>query len=287
MKKIFSLLLVVLVFSMTGCIKRDSMEDVTINTTNYPIYYITKRLYGKFGKIHSIYPYGANIYEYKLTDKQINDYSKADLYIFNGLSLEKDYLTDMRKINSNLKIIDATLYMEYVNDMSEFWLDPSNYLMIAHNIKSGFEEYIDSYYLNSKINENYEKLKVELSNLDAEIKDISSRGTDNIVVASDKMFKFLEKYGFKVYVLDDDESDIQITTNEVIKLIKGGKVKYVFVKNGDEEGNVINNLVTNYGIQIQKWHTLENLSQTESDSNEDYFSIMKMNLEMLKDEVYG
>ena len=285
-RKISLIIMLAIVFMMTGCIKRDNMEGITIDTTNYPIQYITKRIYGKFSKIQSIYPNGANIDDYSLTDKQIKDFSKADLYVFNGLSKEKDYLNKMRKNNKGLKIIDTTLYMEFNNDMSELWLDPSNFLMMAQNIKAGLNEYIDSYYLNSKIEENYNKLKIEASNLDAEIKDIVSKGSTNVLVTSNKMFKFLEKYGLTVYVLDESDTDIQITTNEVIKLIKEGKVKYIFVKNNEEENNTIKNLMTNYGVQVQKWHTLENLSEIEISEKKDYFSIMKENLELMKNELY-
>ena len=157
MKKIVNILvLLCLVISLSGCIKRDSMEDITIYTTNYPTEYITKRLYGEFSTIKSIYPDGVNINAYKLTDKQIEDYSKSNLFIFNGLSNEKDYVEPMREINKNLKIIDTTLSMEYNDSIEELWLDPSNFLMMAQNVKTGFNEYIDSYYLTNKIEENYE-----------------------------------------------------------------------------------------------------------------------------------
>ena len=61
--------------------------------------------------------------------------------------------------NKNLKILDTTLSMEYTNGIEELWLDPSNFLMMAQNIKKGFKEYISNYYLNNDINQNYEKLK--------------------------------------------------------------------------------------------------------------------------------
>ena len=147
MKKIVNLfILFVLVFSLSGCLKRDNMEDISIYTTNYPSEYITQRLYGDYSDIKSIYPDGVNIKDYKLTNKQIEDYSKADLFIFNGISDEKDYVEKMRKDNGDLKIIDTTLSMEYTNGIEELWLDPSNFLMMAQNIKTGFGEYIDSYY---------------------------------------------------------------------------------------------------------------------------------------------
>ena len=285
MKKILNLsIILLLTMIMTGCLKRDNMEDIKINTTSYPITYITKRLYGKFSNIESIYPVGSNIDEYNLTDKQISDYSNADLFIFNGLGKEKNYVSKMRKNNKSLKIIDSTLYMEYTEDMNELWLDPSNLLMMAQNIKKGLNEYIDSYYLNSKINSNYEKLKIEASELDAEIKDTISNANSDIIVASDKMFKYLEKYGLNVYVLDENNSNIQIVTNEVTRLLKEGKIKYIFVKN--EENNTIKNLVANQNAIVKIWNTLDNISETQQTEKKDYFRLMKENIDMLKDELY-
>ena len=53
MKKIFlSLLTFVFIFSLSGC-KTDSMDDITIYTTTYPIEYITNELYGANSTINS------------------------------------------------------------------------------------------------------------------------------------------------------------------------------------------------------------------------------------------
>lgn len=276
-----------IVFCLSGCLKRDNMEDISIYTTNYPTYYIVNRLYGNFSSVKSIYPNGSNINDYSLTSKQIKDYSKADLFVFNGLSKEKKYVTKMRNVNKNLKIIDTTLYMEYSHDMSELWLDPSNFLMMAQNVKTGLKEYIDSYYLNSKITSNYEKLKIEASNLDAKIKDIVSNGDNKVIVTSNNLFKYLEKYGLTVYVLDESDSNIDITSNEVRKLIKSGDVKYIFIKHDEDENSIIKNFVSTYGVKVQKWHTLSNISEIEASENQDYFSIMNDNLELLKNELYN
>ena len=285
MKKIlYSSILFISILTLTGCLKRDNMEDIKINTTAYPITYITQKLYGKFSKVQSIYPNGANINEYKLTDKQIQDYSSADLFIFNGLSQEKDYVNNMRKENKDLKIIDSTLYMEYTNDMNELWLDPSNMLMMAQNIKKGLNEYIDSYYLSSKIDSNYEKLKINASKLDADIKDTIMNANSNIIVTSDKMFKYLEKYGLTVYVLDENDPNIQITTNEVIKLIREEKIKYIIIK--DEENTTVKYLTSNLNVITRKWNTLDNLTETQIIENKDYFNLMRENISILKDELY-
>ena len=287
MKKVCSLfMLCVLVFGLTGCLKRDNMEDITIYTTNYPSEYITKRLYGDFSTVKSIYPDGVNINSYKLTDKQLEDYSNSDLFVFNGLSDEKNYVEPMRKINKNLKIIDTTLSMEYSDSVEQLWLDPSNFLMMAQNVKTGFGEYIDSYYLINKIEEKYEELKIEASNLDAKIKDTVSNGNSKAIVVSDNMFKYLEKYGVTVYSLDEENTDINAVYNEVLRMIQSGAIKYVFVKGNEEYNSTVQRLINNTNVKVQNWHTLSNLTENERLENEDYFTLMNYNLELLKNELY-
>ena len=287
MKKISSILILLcLVMSLAGCIKRDSMEDITIYTTNYPTEYITKRLYGEYSTIKSIYPDGININNYKLTDKQIQDYSNSDLFIFNGLSNEKNYVDKMRKDNKDLKIIDTTLSMEYTNGPEELWLDPSNFLMMAQNIKTGFGEYIDSYYLNNKIEENYEELKIEASNLDAKIKEVISNGNSKTIVASSNLFKYLEKYGLTVYSLDEDNSDVNAVYRNVKSMINNGEIKYIYIIANEEVNDTVQKLTSETNVQTQDWNTLSNLTEVQRTENEDYFTIMNSNLELLKNELY-
>lgn len=284
MKRISLLLLIII--CLTGCIKRDNMENIKIVTTNYPNYFLIKKIYGNYSKIESIYPNGVNIDEYNLTNKQIKDYSSSDLFIFSGISNDKNYLNKMRDNNKDLKIIDSTLSMEYTNDISELWLDPSNLLMMASNIKKGLREYIDSYYLNNKIKSNYEKLKVKLSNLDAKYKDAIANSNYKTIVTSNKLFKYLEKYGLTVYVLDETDSNIDITTNEVKNLIKKGQIKNIYIKNNEQPNNTINALVNNYSVTTISWHTLDILSEEDANENNDYYTLMNKNLDSLKDELY-
>ena len=288
MRKIVNLfILFVLVFCLSGCLKHDSMEDITIYTTNYPTEYITQRLYGEFSEIKSIYPDGVDINDYKLTNKQIEDYiADADLFIFNGLSNEKNYVEQMREKNKSLKIIDTTLSMEYNNGIEELWLDPSNFLMMAQNIKTGFGEYIDSYYLTNKIEENYEELKIEASNLDAKIKEIVENGNSKAIVTSSNSFKYLEKYGLTVYSLDESNSDVNAVYREVENMISNGSIKYLFVIQNENSNSTVQKLIENTNVETEEWNTLSNLSETQRTENEDYFTIMNSNLELLKNELY-
>ena len=288
MKKFLVLLVTIgMLFSLSGCFKRDNFEGIEIYTTAYPIEYITNRLYGEHSEIKSIYPDGVNINEFTLNNKQISDYSSAGLYIFNGLSKEKDYVVPMVNQNDNIKIIDTTLSMEYNYGMEELWLDPSNLLMIAKNIDTGFNEYIENYYLKDEISTNYEELKIELSELDAKMRLMAESSDKKTIVVGNEVFKFLEKYGFNVISLDDTDNLTDKTINDVHNLIVNGEINYIYIKKGTEPNENVKYFQNNYDIKILELHTLSNISETERENKEDYFTLMNSNISLLKNELYN
>ncbi len=285
MKKFFILFSILLCFMLTGCIKRDSMEGITIYTSVYPIEYITNRLYGENSTVYSIYPDGVFPSVYTLNDKQMKDYSKSDLFIFNGLSSEKEYLKTMLESNNDLKIIDATLSMEYSSFQEELWIDPSNALMIARNIKTGFSEYINNHYLKSEIEKNYDSLKIDLSNLSAKLNLVSSSSSDPTIVVSSNMFKFLENYGFNVISLDESSVSDK-TISDVKKRISSGSTKYIFVLKDEDLNSTVQGIIDETGVQKLEFHTLSNISENERNLKKDYVSISLENINLLKQELY-
>ena len=285
MKKIICFLCLVSCFLLTGCIKRDSMEDITIYTSVYPIEYITNRLYGENSTIGSIYPDGIIYSKYTLNDKQIKDFSGADLFVFNGLSNEKDYLKPMLKDNSDLKIIDATLSMEYSSYQEELWIDPSNALMIARNIKTGFNEYINNHYLKNDIEKNYEDLKIDLSNLSAKLNLVSSSSNDSTIVVSSDMFKFLERYGYNVISLDENNVNDKIVA-DVKARIANGSTKHIFVIKDLDINSTVQSIIDETNVEKLEFHSLSNISESERNSKKDYISIMNDNITLLKQELY-
>ena len=286
MKKVLVLCLTCLLF-LCGCLKRDTMEDITIYTSYYPLEYITNALYGNNSKVYSIYPDGTNPNDTILTEKQLSDYSNGSLFIFSGLSNEKNYLYDMLKNNKDLKIIDSTLSMqtneEYGNRIEELWLDPNNLLIIARNIKDGLDEYINNYYLKNEIENNYSNLKIELSQMSANLHLIAETADNPTLVVSSDVFKFLENYGFTIYSLEkNDEKTIKIVSN----LMKNKKINYIFLLSSDEETETIKKLNETYGTKLVIFNSLATISVDDRNDKKDYLSIMKENINLIKQEVF-
>ena len=281
--KIFSILFTVILLS--GCTTEDSMENIDIYTSIYPIEYVTNVLYGDYANIISMYPNDVNPYDYKLTDKQINNYSNSDLVVYNGLDKETDYVLKMLNKNKRLKIIDSTAKIEYSNSMDEIWINTSNMIKIAQNTRNGLKEYINSSYLQDKIEENYEKLKLDFSTIDANLKEtVTNAKNVNIIVASDDL-NILSKYGLNIISIEENE----LTDKELAdakNLLKNKTVSYIFVKKGYEETKTMKDLKDTYGIKYLEIDTLNNLSSDNKNNNKDYITIMNDNIDKLKEELY-
>ena len=186
---------------LSGCklnIDTDSMKDIKVYTTIYPIRYLIDSLYGTNSTIYSIYPSGVEPKDFQISDKKLEEYSQADLFVFNSLDKERDYAVKMINKNKKLKIIDVSMGMTYDNDIAELWLNPYNYLMMAQNTKNGLLEYISNPYLitndeGTGVEDKYEALKYDLSRLDADIKETISLSSYDTIVVDNDVFNFLSK----------------------------------------------------------------------------------------------
>lgn len=287
MKKKLLGILFVFCLMLTGCFKSDKMEGIKIKTTVYPIEYITSYLYSdKSNTIGSIYPDGITLSKYKLTNKQISDFSNNDLFIYNGTSNEPDYAIQLLNINKRIKIIDAAKGMEYSNGIEELWLDPFNFLMLAQNVKSGFSDYIEDPYLNKEIDDKYDKLNMEVSELDVELKEASEHAVNKKIVVASDVFKYLEKYGIEVISLQENENLNDKIIQDVKTMIKDGTIEYIFVKSDEDVNNTVNKIADETGVTIVPLHSLSIITEQERNENFDYLSIMKDNIEKIRKELY-
>lgn len=287
MKKLFLLLLTLsMCLTVTGCFKRDNMENINIITTVYPLEYITNELYGEHALVNSIYPDGTDTKNYKLKPKQLSDFSKKDLFIYMGSTDDKDIAADLVNRNNGILIIDGSFGMEYQYGFEELWLDPSNLLMIAQNIKVGLQEYIKNNYLKKEITDAYDSLKVELSQLDAEIKLTAENATNKTIITSNESLRFLEKYGFNVISIEK-ESTLEKTMSEITTKIKNNEIKYIYMLDHDSENDNVKKLLSETNVKTIKLKSLDTISDEERDNKFDYIKLMNENIELIKKGTYN
>ena len=265
---------------LTGCsLTKDNLEDATIYTTVYPIEYLTEFLYSDYAEIDSIYPNEADVASYELTEKQLKEYARGDLFIYNGLGNEKNIAKDMINVNGNLLIIDVANGLNYTYGIEELWMSPNNYLMLAKNIKDYLIEYLESTTIIDYVENKYDELAEILSLKDADLRAIGKEayenGTNTLVVSND-VFKFLENYGFEIISLDENTLT-ESTLNSIKEDFSDGTYDTIIVLDNNYTEN-INSIIDEYDA-----NTIDVSSMTTfSEGSIDYITSMQQFIDNLR-----
>ena len=176
--------------------------------------------------------------------------------------------------------------MKYNFGIEELWLNPSNMLMIAQNIKNDLQAYLTNTYLIKEIEDNYNNLRLELSELDAEIKLTVENAKNKTIFVNNNALKFLEKYGLTVYVLDKDLDIYEKNLSIFKKMINDGDIKNIFVLENSEVTDEVQALIDDKKVSEEIYRNLQNIKEEERNNDVTYISLSKENLETLKKELY-
>lgn len=258
---------------MCGC---NNSNDNEIYTTVYPIEYLTEYMYGNKASVSSIYPDGTVIEDYNLAEKQLEEFSKGQVFIYNGTTKERQFAKDLVNKNKNMKVIDAAYGLKYTYGVEELWLSPSNYLMLATNIKNNLEEQVGTKYTNEEITKKYNELKEKLSILDAELRSCSKNAKEkgeNTLIVSSNVFKFLENYGFKVISLEEYQIN-SASLNTLKNQFKSGVYKYILVENTEAVNDIISEMIKDAQAQTIIVNMMNTLTEENKKNNDTYFTII-------------
>lgn len=284
MKKIFSVLLVCFLF-LTGCNINDDFNDSYIYVTTYPIEYATTALYSDYAKVSSVYPNGSKS-DYKVTEKKKDKYSTGEIFIYSGVSGEAYLAKDLYNRNDNIQLVDATKGMSRDLKNESMWLNPSNYLMLCSNIKSGLIEYNDNVYIKEKIENNYKTLNEMVSELDVSLYDIGKNGNYKTILTTNDVFNYLTKYNINVISLDENNKTIDKAYAEAKKLVSTKAIQYVYYLEDDTLNERQEKFISENSIVKVPIKSMFTITEEEKNNNKDYILMMNDVIDNYKKELY-
>lgn len=284
-RKIISIIiLVIILFNITGCFKTDDFKNLNITVTTYPVEYLIERLYGENSTITSIYPNGTSVSDYELTNKQIKTYAKnTSLFVYNGITEEKEITKQILNKNKKIQIIDVSFGIKkYHYGIYELWLSPNNYLTLANTVKNDLIDIIGNKYAAESIEEKYKKLEEEILILDTELRNIAElaikNNTHTLVIAEDS-FGFLKDYGFEIINISNENN----ITSKIKNNFKNKNYTNIFVKDKNNIKDAVRDLVDNYEANLVEIDTMETLTDEQRKNNDNYLSIMNELLSKISD----
>ena len=285
MKKKLFCLLSACIFMLSGCNLNEDFSDKYVYTTFYPIEYATNILYGTKSKISSVYPDNATT-DYGVTDKKKKIYSNGEIFIYSGIAKEANLAKDLLNANSNLKLIDATKGMDNNLNITNIWLDPSNYLMLCSNIKSSLIEYNDNVYTKEEIENNYKTLNEKVSEIDVKLYDIGKNGNYNTILATSDVFNYLTKYNINVISIDKNTESIDKSYAEATSLIKSKKIEYIYVLENEKLTEEQEKFISSNSLTKVTINDMYTLTDEERKEEKDYITLMDEIIDNYKKELY-
>ena len=189
--------------------------------------------------------------------------------------------------NTNIKIIDVSYGLTLENSTEELWISPSNYLMLASTVKNNLEEILNSTYSKETIDKNYKELQTQISQMDAELRVIAANVNEPTLVVDSNVFKFLEKYGYKVISLEDEENLTPNSLANIQKNFQNGDYKYILTRDDKAENDVIKDLKDNYNAALVEMNMLSTLKDEQRKNNETYYTLMQKNIDNIRNVTIG
>jgi zinc transport system substrate-binding protein len=283
-------------------------KKLSVYTSFYPMYDFASKIGGDKIDAVNMVPAGTEPHEWEPTAADITGLEEASVFIYNGAGMEhwvEDVLESIQ--NDSLIAVEAskglTLLEGHHDDEEhseeeehsdedehshgEFdphvWLDPMNAKAEMESIKNSFiqadpdnKDYYEA---------NYTKYAAEFDALDKEFRDaITSLPNKDIIVAHQAFGYLCSAYGLNqvpVEGLAPDSEPDPARVAEIIEFAKEHDVKVIFFEElvSPKVAEVIASAI---GAKTDVLSPVEALNDEQMENGEDYFTVMRHNLEALK-----
>ncbi|MBO1513122.1 metal ABC transporter solute-binding protein, Zn/Mn family [Metabacillus bambusae] len=287
-------------------------NKLKIYTTIYPLEDFTKKIGGDLVEVEGILPPGADAHTYEPTSKLMVDIAKSDGFIYSGVGIDsfaEQIEESLAKENvafinagEGIELLAHTVEEDTHEDEAHVdeedtheeehdhgdtdphvWIDPILSITLAENIKNALVElHPDG---KQTFEENFQQLKSQLEDLDKSFKDVVNQSDKKEILVSHAAYGYWEKrYGIKqisVLGLSPTEEPSQKELQRIIETATEHEINYVIFES-NVSSNVTDIVQAQIGAEALTLSNLETVTDEDIKNNEDYFSIMKKNLETLK-----
>ena len=295
-------------------------STLSIYTSIYPLEDFTKKIGGSHVNVKTLIPPGADSHTYEPTSKEVLDIAKADAFIYNGLGMESyaENIHDTLKDEDVLMVIASegaeAIAHEHEHDHGEesheheheeegsgneheedthhhhgdedphIWLDPHRAIILAENIKDTLVTLKPD--AKEEFEKNFEDVKGELESLDEQFHELVETKENPEMMVSHAAYGYWEEsYGIKqipIAGLSSSQEPSQSELAEIIELAKEKEIKYVIFEQNvtPKVAEVIQGEIHAEALYL---HNLSTLTEDDLENKEDYFSLMKKNLETLNE----
>jgi zinc transport system substrate-binding protein len=313
------LLLIVLFLSACGAASDENGEKdgkLDVYTTVYPIEDFTKKIGGEHVEVQSIYPPGADEHTFEPSQKDMIKMADGEIFFYVGMGLE-GFVEKSKTIleNEDVKVVPVSKDIEVEHEEAghdeeehagddhghtedehaegdhehhhdvdpHIWLNPEYSKHMAEVIAGTLSKTMPEH--KEEFQSNLKDLNVDLDALDADFKKMAETAPNKTFYVSHAAYSYWEeRYGLHqeaIAGLNTSDEPSQQELKKIIDQAKKDDVQYILF-----EQNVSSRLTEvvqkELGAKSLHLHNLSVLTEEDRDEDDDYFSLMRQNIETLK-----
>ena len=273
-------------------------EKPTIAVTTFPLYEVARIIAGSQLNIHTVVPLGSDPHMYSPSPSDLVKISQSDVFIYSGAGFEHWVESMVKTLPNSVLVMDMSKHVvllehnhhEEAADEHEhgaydphYWLDIQNMIKMtqatADLLSKKYPEHESLFQSNAKIYIN------ELKKLENEFKNGLKNCRTTTIISNHDAFGYLAHANglntVSVIGLSSDEQPSAHTVANIVNLVKVHKTKSIFFEELMND-NVAQTIAKETGAKAEVLHPLENITQEQLNTHVSYLSLMRSNLEKLK-----
>ncbi|REE70658.1 zinc transport system substrate-binding protein [Paenibacillus taihuensis] len=269
-------------------------------TSFYPLYFLAHQIGGENANVINMIPAGVEPHDWSPKSRDLDTAAKAQLFLYNGAGLEgwvPDFLEGLPS-DSKLITVEASEGITKISGNPEAdeheddadakdvdphtWVSPKSMLIMADTVLKNYVKadpaHQDAY------TANYDKLYKQLKDLDQEYTDALTKVPHKDIVTSHQAFGYLARdYGLKQVAIMGLSPDAEPKAQDLLritKFVKDNGINFIFFEElvSDE---LAKTLANEADVSTMVLNPLEGLTPEQEKKGEDYFSLMRTNLQNL------
>lgn len=286
-------------------IKEEGQEagfSYSIYTSVFPVYEVVKSIAGEGNNVELVVPSGAELHSYEPSPRRLAGLEKADIFFYIGLDLEP-WAEGMAKLltSSGVRTVELSDYLHLLKfeEIEEegahhedhhhgvydphVWLDPENMKIMAAVIRDELTA-LDPENM-GKYQANYENYARKIDELLVEYDEALRELKQDTIIVSHAAFGYLaRRYNFRQLSVSSLAPHGEPTPGNLARIVDTARkknMKYIFLE-PHLDRKMVEVVAREAGLEILILNPFIGLTEEERQNNEDYFSIMRKNLDNLK-----
>jgi zinc transport system substrate-binding protein len=295
MRTILILVLALVVAPVHGCGGQaggDPGDRVSVVASFYPLSFVAERLGGECVSVTNLTPAGVEPHDLELTPDAVGSIATADVVLYLGGGFQP--AIEEAAADAEGRVVDVLAAVPTVRAEGEeaegglavdphVWLDPTRFsdIVTATADALGSADLPGSCGMSAAT----EDLRSDLGVLDEEFRSGLDGCDRDAIVTSHAAFGYLaDAYGLRQEAIAGLEPEVEPTSTrmaEIVSLVRREGVTTIFTEELVSP-DVAETLATEAGVRTAVLFTIEGLTQEEATSGDDYFSLMRENLDALR-----